>query len=196
MPDLSIQTARWLVVTVLDCIIELFLVLTPAYFLADLQMNLTNKITAGIAFAIRLGVVPFSALHLSAYRTALDTNSAGTSVSTVVCWQQATLCYSLLSATVPLGRTFLKRFQTGNLTLNPSGTYSTAHRTLDSSTRSADRLDTDTSVTGKKGSNRRFWMAAPNTHSTSIYHEEAQRSRIGSQDMIIRRDDVVEVERS
>ena len=114
----------------------------------------------------------------------------------------------MLSATVPLSRTFFKRFETPALGLNESGTYSRSHR-LDSAyglksdlskTRSSDKDGTGIggSVSGIGAADRHWWNGrTANTYSTAVYHEEAARQgRHGSQDMIILREDVVEVQRS
>lgn len=192
------QTQRWLAITILDCLTELSLVALPIYLLIGLQMNLSNKVTCAVAFGFRLVVIPFSVLHYTTYTAAINVNATGTAISKVLSWQNATLCYSLLSATVPLSRTFFKRFETPNLVLNATGTYSRSNR-IESTLRS------DLSKTAGAGSSQsdgpRFWWtnhsANRNTYSTAVYHEEAARQeRQGSRDMIIWREDAVEVQRS
>lgn len=153
-------------------------------------------------------VIPFSVLHYTAYHSAIHSDKTGTAFSKVLSWQQATLCYSLLSATVPLSRTLFKRFETPALGLNDTGTFGRSHRLGSaylksdlSKTRSSARHATDGSVSGQSdgGTGGRFWWngRGMNTYSTAVYHEEAARQGgQGSQDMIIWREDAVEVQRS
>ena len=144
-------------------------------------------------------MIPFSVLHYTYYTTAVNSDSSGTAFSTVLCWQQATLCYSLLSATVPLSRTFFKRFETGNVVLNETGTYSTRHPRASN----FDSFKSDTSKTRSRNQdgpstepNGKFWWNPKTTYSTAVYHDEARRhAHTGSQDMIIWREDQVEVRR-
>lgn len=171
-------------------------------------MNKNHKITAGGAFAFRLIIIPFSVLHYTTYTRAVHAEKVGTAFSKVIGWQQATLCYSLLSATVPLSRTLFKRFETPALGLNETGTYSRSHR-LDSAyglksnlskTRSSNKDGTGVggSVSGASAGDKHWWNGrSTNTYSTAVYHDEAARNGgHGSQDMIILREDVIEVQRS
>ena len=106
--------------------------------------------------------------------------------------QQASLCFSLLSATVPLGRTLFKRFETGNVVLNATGTYS-AQKSNMSGSRSRTQKSQQFDSLKSGGSNFRGRDRA--TFSTAVYHEDDGRTeRVGSQDMIIWRQDEVTVD--
>ncbi|KAF2213583.1 hypothetical protein CERZMDRAFT_39079, partial [Cercospora zeae-maydis SCOH1-5] len=125
---------RWLTITVAACIIETSIAALPALLCINLRMDFGKKVKVFLAFAFRLGyVISMTVLewgwlifkHSCAF-------FAAPLLAEVVVWQQSALCYSLLSATIPVSLNFISQFATG-----ASAALSTARKssTLGSSIR-------------------------------------------------------------
>ncbi|KAF2502798.1 hypothetical protein BU16DRAFT_19157 [Lophium mytilinum] len=104
---------RYKVVSTLDIVTELLLVLVPVYFLSYIQMRTEFKFRVVLAFAFRLPVAVFSVLHIIALSHALRASNPGVALANVALYQQAQLGYSLISATIPTLKSFVKSFDTG-----------------------------------------------------------------------------------
>ncbi|KAF2473847.1 uncharacterized protein BDR25DRAFT_256791 [Lindgomyces ingoldianus] len=103
---------RWNIVIALDVISELVMFILPICFLWTLQMTLDLKARVVIAFAFRLPVIAFSILFVRIFTTVQHAPNPGVSISTAIAWQQVTVSYSLISATIPCLKSFIKSFDT------------------------------------------------------------------------------------
>ncbi|KAI9710043.1 MAG: hypothetical protein M1812_007507 [Candelaria pacifica] len=111
-PDMA---ARWIAVGSLGLVIEVLLLGLPVYLVWNLQMPLMSKAIVVFAFAFRLPVLVAGIFRL---RYLVPTvNSVDYTFDTVygiVC-TQIELHYSLMAATIPCMKPFVKAFNTGYL---------------------------------------------------------------------------------
>ncbi|KAF2201257.1 hypothetical protein GQ43DRAFT_471961 [Delitschia confertaspora ATCC 74209] len=104
--------ARWDFVIALDAFIEFAMVALPVYFLWGLQMAFNLKSRVVLAFAFRLPVAALAIVFGRLFTTVHTHPNPGVAVSVAICWQQLELAYSLISATIPCLKSFLKTFDT------------------------------------------------------------------------------------
>ncbi|KAF2817342.1 uncharacterized protein BDZ99DRAFT_431394 [Mytilinidion resinicola] len=104
---------RYKIISTLDVLTELLLVLVPVYLVSHIQMRTRLKFRVVLAFAFRLPVAAFSLLHLVALSRAIHASNSGVALARVTVYQQAQLGYSLISATIPCLKSFVKSFDTG-----------------------------------------------------------------------------------
>ncbi|KAH7077530.1 hypothetical protein BKA63DRAFT_601625 [Paraphoma chrysanthemicola] len=107
------QLTRWRVIAAFDMLTELLLVILPVVFIWPIQMKRYIKLQVAVAFGFRIPVIGFAALHLhyvSAYATSTDVSKA--IIPALVC-QQYELFWSLLSATIPTLKSFMRSFNSG-----------------------------------------------------------------------------------
>ncbi|WPB07337.1 uncharacterized protein RHO25_011998 [Cercospora beticola] len=118
---------RWLTITVAACLIETWIAALPAILCINLRMDLGKKIKVFLAFSFRLGCIVFAVMHYLAYNRAYKGKvEEAPLLADVVVWQQAGLCYSLLSATIPVSLNFIGQFTTGASVALSSGRKSSA----------------------------------------------------------------------
>ncbi|KAI9744980.1 MAG: hypothetical protein M1835_002655 [Candelina submexicana] len=111
-PDMA---ARWIAVGALGLVIEVLLLGLPIYLVWDLQMPMISKVIVVFAFAFRLPVLVAGIIRLRYLVPKL--NSSDYTFDTVyglVC-TQIELHYSLMAATIPCMKPFVKAFHTGYL---------------------------------------------------------------------------------
>ncbi|KAH7130220.1 hypothetical protein B0J11DRAFT_522672 [Dendryphion nanum] len=107
------QLTRWRIVAAIDMLIELLLVLLPLAFVWPIQMKGYIKLQVAIAFSFRLPVIALSALHLHYMSSYINsTNPSKAIIPALVC-QQFELSWSLLSATIPTLKAFMRSFNSG-----------------------------------------------------------------------------------
>lgn len=76
-------------------------------------MSLCLKFQVFLAFAFRLPLIAFSAAHLSLFDEYVRSTSPLFEISGSLLLQQVMLTYSLISATIPNLKSFMKSFSTG-----------------------------------------------------------------------------------
>jgi hypothetical protein len=103
---------RWDVVVALDVFTEFVMIVLPIYFLWSLQMSMNLKARVVIAFAFRLPVAAFAMVFARLFTTVHKSPNPGVAVATAISWQQIQLSYSLISATIPCLKSFIKSFDT------------------------------------------------------------------------------------
>ncbi|PPJ60918.1 hypothetical protein CBER1_06200 [Cercospora berteroae] len=119
--------ARWLTITVTACLIETWIAALPALLCINLRMAPGKKVKVFLAFIFRLGCIVFAVMHYLAYNRAYTGRVKDAPLlADVVVWQQAGLCYSLLSATIPVSLNFIGQFTTGASVALSSGQKSSA----------------------------------------------------------------------
>lgn len=100
---------RWVVVAIVDCMSEIVLTVVPALLVRGLMMSTHSKITVIAAFAPRLILLIFSGVLASTVHSNLnkDPNMA---YLFLVIFTQIILCWSLISASLPCFRAFIRPF--------------------------------------------------------------------------------------
>ncbi|KAH7383932.1 hypothetical protein BKA66DRAFT_570121 [Pyrenochaeta sp. MPI-SDFR-AT-0127] len=103
----------WRIIAAFDMFIELLLLLLPIAFIWPIQLKRHIKLQVAIAFGFRVPIIAFAAMHLHyVSQYANSTNVSKAIIPALVC-QQFELLWSLLSATVPTLKAFMKSFNSG-----------------------------------------------------------------------------------
>jgi hypothetical protein len=122
---------RYRVVVVIDAITELVLVVIPGYLTWQLQMSVVLKIQVVAVFAFRLPLVILTSLCMKAWIQSLSADNPGVGRAYAIIFQQTELCVSLMAATIPCLKSFIRSFDTGSgvkATINTSNDYGSWHR--------------------------------------------------------------------
>ena len=104
---------RWRLVAAFDIFTEVILVSLPVAVVWPLQMSVQRKSQVVLAFAFRLPVAVFAGLHLHYVGNYVHATHIGFAIVPALVWQQIELCWSLLSASIPNLKSFLKTFNSG-----------------------------------------------------------------------------------
>lgn len=116
-----------------DIATELVLVALPAFIVWPVQMSFNRKGQVVRAFAFRLpyvdyksplsqshtvanhifSVAAFAALHLHYVGSYVNVSNTSLAIVPAVVWQQIELCWSLMSASIPNLKSFMRSFSTG-----------------------------------------------------------------------------------
>lgn len=99
-------------ITATDVVTDLIGFLTPLVSVWDLNMKVKYKAQVILAFSFRLPMTVLSILHLKSLNTRTKTNDSQSSVTKRLLYLQAMLAWSLISATIPNMRGFIKSFGT------------------------------------------------------------------------------------
>lgn len=186
---------RYKLVVAFDVITEVLLVVLPIYLVWSVQMGVKFKLRVVLAFSFRLPVAVLSILFLHYFAESRHSSNPGVSVSAAIIFQQAELGYSLIAATVPCLKSFIKSFDTGlglavTYATHPygSGGYGGSYKM-----QSLAKGESIKSVAEPPSAAAGFQLDRTQ-NSTSIYHpnetpqEDSSIISHGSQEMIIRRD--------
>lgn len=126
--------------------------------------------------------------HHRSYVQMDDSRTIDVAISKVVIWEQASICYSLLSITWPFSKVFIKSFDTAQVIPTAYGS--------NSATFSSTATKSKRRVNSSKLSSRIPWQSNAR-HSSTVYSRPAALRRddvsFGSQELIIRREDEVRV---
>lgn len=107
------QFLRWQIITAFDIITEILICSLPVLFVWSNTMSLYLKFQVFLAFAFRLPLIAFSTAHLSLFNQYTRSTSPLFDISGSLLLQQIMLTYSLISATIPNLKSFMKSFSTG-----------------------------------------------------------------------------------
>lgn len=107
------QYARWQGITAVDVITEICICALPIAFVWPTNMSLYIKFQVFLAFAFRLPLVFLSAVHLSLFKTYPQSSQPQLAIAGSLILQQVMLTYSLISATIPNLKSFMKSFSVG-----------------------------------------------------------------------------------
>ncbi|KIV96677.1 hypothetical protein, variant [Exophiala mesophila] len=117
------QFVRWQIITALDVFTECMLVLFSVFIVWPVQLSLALKTQVVAAFAFRLPVAALSLIHLHYVSEYTKSDNVGLAIVPVLVLQQVQLCWSLISATIPNLKSFVKSFSSGfGIQLDPSAT--------------------------------------------------------------------------
>lgn len=107
------QLTRWRIIAAIDMLIELLLVLLPLAFIWPIQMKRYIKLQVAIAFSFRLPVIALAALHLHYMSKYINSPNPSKAIIPALVCQQFELSWSLLSATIPTLKAFMRSFNSG-----------------------------------------------------------------------------------
>ncbi|KAJ4561944.1 hypothetical protein HRR79_006813 [Exophiala dermatitidis] len=216
----SRQFLRWQLITAFDVATECVLVLLSIFIVWPVQMAFYMKSQVVLAFAFRLPYVPghgsflyrgstsdkrsrvaaLSIVHLKFISEYAGSSNPGVAMATVLVIQQVQLCWTLIAATVPNLKSFVKSFSSGfGIQLDPdstraysSGRYAGSNQyemgsvnaNAGSKSRSANRsyndVETQTHMPHQEPDD--------STDSKPTTRDQASIDSAGSQDHIIRKD--------
>ncbi|KAK5706032.1 hypothetical protein LTR97_001018 [Elasticomyces elasticus] len=199
-------TARSVVVCILDTLSEIAIVAVPVLLLSKLQMQETKKRMVYTVFAARIGVVVFGISQAVAYNHFLKHhNRASIGLLPTLSLQELWLMYSFISATIPCMRSFLGAFGSPRLAvISPGNTKQSGYGSQGTALSTLKRR-----FSGEKGreasarvsSKANFRPDGP-FYGVDIRHEEREGAgddnslaSDGSEQMIIRRDTQIHIER-
>ncbi|KAJ9644849.1 hypothetical protein H2204_001311 [Knufia peltigerae] len=191
----SHQFLRWQLITAFDVATECLLILLAIAIVVPVHISFALKCQVVFAFSFRLPLVALSILHLKYISDYTTSRNPGLALVYALVLQQVQLCWSLISATVPNLKSFVKSFSSGfGIQLDPSSTQEygsggRSHRPSgyelgsvgkgNSQNRSADRSTRDAA-----GEQAPF---AQDMHHGSKTRDQESIERTGSQDHIIRK---------
>ena len=126
--------------------------------------------------------------HYRSYVQMIDSANKDVAISKIVIWEQASVCYSLLSITWPFSKVFINSFDTAQVI--PTA-YGSGSATFGSTAAKSKRR-----VNSSKLSSRVPWQDNAG-HSSTVYSRPVELreddASFGSQELIIRREDEVRV---
>lgn len=149
---------RWRIITAFDIFIEVLLVLLPVAFIWPIQLKRYIKVQVAVAFGFRLPIIAFAAVHLHYVSKYSSSTNVSRAIIPALVYQQYELSWSLLSATIPTLKSFMRSFNSGfgmEIDMDAhSGYKSEAFHNgaypLGSIQRSTGRVDTTTSISDKR----------------------------------------------
>ncbi|KAF2171697.1 hypothetical protein M409DRAFT_63311 [Zasmidium cellare ATCC 36951] len=104
------RIARWQIILALDVITETLLVVVPVFLLLDILIKRSAKITVTIVFGVRLVDIIFAALNLSRVTSVITDPDPPLTIVPSLIWTQAELLWSILAASLPCLKTFMRPF--------------------------------------------------------------------------------------
>ncbi|KAM6513683.1 hypothetical protein FALCPG4_016057 [Fusarium falciforme] len=107
------QNTRWAVITAIDIFIEILTWLLVVQLSWTVSMSLTRKRQVVMAFSFRIPLIALSAAHLACFGKYPGSTEPQFAVTNSLLFQQAMIAWSLISATVPNLKNFLKSFSIG-----------------------------------------------------------------------------------
>ncbi|KAJ4164442.1 hypothetical protein LMH87_006118 [Akanthomyces muscarius] len=107
------QGARWAVITAVDIFTELAAWLLMVELTWKVNMSATRKLQVIMAFAFRLPLIILAGIHLAYFNKYPSSAEPQFTVIDSLLFQQAMISWSLISATVPNLKNFLKSFSIG-----------------------------------------------------------------------------------
>lgn len=107
------QYLRWQIITGFDVATEALLVLNTIMIVTPVQLALDLKFQVVCAFALRLPLIALAILRLHYVKNATTAGNPGTAQEPIMVLQQAYLCWSIISATLPNLKAFVRSFGSG-----------------------------------------------------------------------------------
>lgn len=104
------QLTRWNVILALDVISETLLVVVPVFLLLDILIKRSAKITVTVVFGVRIIDIVFAAMNLSRVRSVTTDSDPALQIIPSMMWIQAELLWSILAASLPCLKTFMRPF--------------------------------------------------------------------------------------
>ncbi|KAI5456212.1 hypothetical protein BGZ63DRAFT_435701 [Mariannaea sp. PMI_226] len=192
------QDKRWAVITAIDIFIEILTWLLVVRLSWTVNMSFTHKCQVVMAFSFRIPLIALSACHLAYFGKYPTSAEPQFAVTNSLLFQQAMIAWSLISATVPNLRNFLKSFSIGMgfpLPVDLSTYGSNNVYALRSLENKHSKATSSAAVAGTPGN----WRPDQDLNQTRVSHyfrsnnrkialEIEEGSRTGSQEMIINKE--------
>lgn len=105
-----IQYFRWQIITSFDVATEVIVSLLPGIAVSVINISAASKAQVFVAFAIRLPSIPLSIGHLVYLGRVYSSTVPQLAVTDALIFQQAMLVWSLVSATIPNMKGFMRTF--------------------------------------------------------------------------------------
>lgn len=198
----------------LDIVSETLLVAVPVFLLLDILIKRSAKITVTIVFGVRLVDVIFAAMNFAKVASAITDSDPPLAVIPSMIWIQTELLWSILAASLPCLKTFMRPFdkideETWRSNNNMYSSGRSGHSWKDSRNRDGVmpleviRGGTGGVVLSASGNDSRLLGLRPEnimrnveiSHPSSANAESESRKSWGSQERIIRTQTDVEVRR-
>lgn len=106
------QFVRWQAITAINITTDIIICIIPAALTWSLNMATKLKVQVVLAFGFRIFIVPLSAYHLRHFSDYLQSTEPQFAITESLVFQQAMLTVSLITATIPNLKTFMKSFNT------------------------------------------------------------------------------------
>ncbi|KAH6625721.1 hypothetical protein C7974DRAFT_206270 [Boeremia exigua] len=104
---------QWKVTAALDILTELSLVLLPILFVWPIQMKRHIKVQVAVAFGFRIPLIAIAAVHLHYVSRYNNESNMSQAIVPALVLQQCEVLWSLLSATIPTLKAFMRAFNSG-----------------------------------------------------------------------------------
>lgn len=203
------QGISWIVLVTANVILELALVLLPIHLIWDLQMPLLAKVIVGIAFSFRApyassvvaykdrlrltrySIIAVAILRLIYLKHALSSTDYAFKIVPAEVLTQIEMHYSLIAATIPCMRPFLKAFNTGYLSTSAGQIDHLASSRRDSRRQDSYVLQSKTSISAtqvplrSQAANHESFMGQPECECVNADRISMTNKR--SEKMIIRK---------
>ncbi|KAH7383048.1 hypothetical protein BKA64DRAFT_749130 [Cadophora sp. MPI-SDFR-AT-0126] len=105
-------SARWQTVAAMDIITEVALFSTSIFLVKNLQLSLYQKSLVVFAFGLRLPMIAPIVLRLNSILSTLNSADPTLDGTMSIVYTQIELCYSIIAATTPCLRPFMKALST------------------------------------------------------------------------------------
>ncbi|KAJ6779969.1 hypothetical protein PWT90_03347 [Aphanocladium album] len=198
------QGARWAVITAIDIFTEVAAWLLIVELTWNVNMSVARKLQVIMAFSFRLPLIILSAVHLAYFSKYPSSDQPQFAIIDSLLFQQAMISWSLISATVPNLKNFLKSFSIGmgfplayDDTITGSGgayvlrSFANNRSKTNGSIAANDGVVSTTISARRRSNGELHGQTSQNTetrpYATSSREnvDEETSSRAGSQDMII-----------
>jgi hypothetical protein len=173
----------------------------PYVLVWPLNMKIGLKIKVVVAFSFRLLLLALSGLHLSYFQQYPDSAEPQFSVTDSLLFQQVMLTWSLIAATIPNLKAFMKSFSTGfGLALGGDGSMTNSYPMRSYPAKSSKTDSNGTREIASRSGRPRYplrpdvILAQTTIHAdhhdrlSDITTDGNSTMRAGSQDLIIRRE--------
>ncbi|KAL6856418.1 hypothetical protein J3F83DRAFT_753312 [Trichoderma novae-zelandiae] len=107
------QVMRWTVIAAIDILTEVFTWLLIVRLSWTVNMSLNHKLQVATAFSFRLPLIALSAIHMAYFSEYPASTEPQFAVISSLLYQQTMIGWSLIAATVPNMKNFLKSFSMG-----------------------------------------------------------------------------------
>ena len=149
--------SRYKFVVVTDAVTDITLVVVPAYLCWQLQMSFKLKLQVLAVFAFRLPLVALAGLFLKTWIRSLSIDNPGIHRTPAVIFQQSELCVSLMAATIPCLKSFIRSFDTGSgvkATFGSSNEYGSSGQTGSNSRKHEESYELSSMNGSKTGTSK------------------------------------------
>jgi hypothetical protein len=106
--------ARYKTVVIIDSVTETIIVTVPGYLFWRLNMPVVRKLQVLTIFSFRLPLVVLAGLFVNHWIKSVSMDHPGRHRTRALVYQQSELCVSLIAATLPCLKGFVRSFDTGS----------------------------------------------------------------------------------